>query len=1214
MKTNIQLQSWLQRAAVLLITLAGSLPIVAQEDEIEGGEAFYIYQNDGHFDGFFYDQVKQISFSRLDTLGIEHDQYVSQEIVTADSVYRFMLSAIDSVSLVQPEIKFAKEVRFMRDEGMMAYYQSITKPNDDSFLLRFSGSMPVALQPKVGDVLSCPNLPDYEEAFVGKVKKVRQEGGETVIECGYVEDFSDVFEQFITVEQVRNVQTPEGNKTRRRIAGINPPKRAEGKVDGITLFDFSSTLETSYNFNDNLKFALEAKIGCGMTAQASYKITLLDFYIKTELKEQLTMGLTFSFDGRIEKELDMTIIPGIGKLIERFSKVPFPAAFPILYANLTPQPFTKAEAHLNVSVNTGVNVKAIAQSIELMNSWPFVRMNAENLSIPFLPYHFEPDGEFKVNAALKGSIQTGMKFPIEVGTEDWIKKVTQLKAGATVFAGPKLESELPIRDIVTTDGFYEEMKDTKLDLTLMSIDTELAAVASVWNKKIENKVTHNASFGKYEMTLFPNIEELECDIEGERLNNVKVKYNVDGNVFIPQMLGVGLYQQENKDDENFKKLKKSNYIYRGYFIDTFKEVELTFEDVEPGVYMVRPIILFEIPFLGNKLPEIPVHKVEQLITIASEEMLLNPEEIQAEEEGGQFTIDILTSLDKPITCEVPQSNNKWIKAQVVTGSMNSKELKLTVEENQTDAFRTGLVYVHQEISATEVVEKILTVNQYGGLQLSQSKLEFTKEGGDLTIDILTSYQPITVELGDASTWLSYSLNDRKLTITAKPNLNGNRTATIIISGWDKKKNRKVEVKLTITQKGLVDASIEPTELNFEIAGGTQPVYVAVGNDTEFTDVKVRDKSDTWVTVEKMSSVFNVTVKPNEDEKRTAYVDATFTAKDNNGKTYTVTLTVTINQKGIVQASVTPSELLFDAEGGDREAAITKGDYSHCGAWVEDSAKDWLSVTVEDKGEYAALIATATENKSADDRTGEITVYFSTVPNPQEKDMTKVTLKVTQKGAKEVVQAGISEITVDYHALMEEHSESEFNGKRYSNDSNPDFKGSSVTYYLDDYKRGARNKKWSCETTAKGDGINIKIGYLTEQSFMSNELTNDTVTISIDINGSFDDFVKGEASITSFTLTRDKYTNKEVSGLKAKAFFEKTNSRVNAFYPTWSSVPDSEKDGNDIVIQTKNFSINETYQWHQENHPKDGEYLEIINRTSSQIQNEENYLKLSFKLK
>ena len=73
--------------AVVALMMA-ALPLQAQD-------AFYIYQNDGHFDGFFYDEIQKMSYSKTDTLGIEHDEYVSQIIQTADSTYCIMLSAID---------------------------------------------------------------------------------------------------------------------------------------------------------------------------------------------------------------------------------------------------------------------------------------------------------------------------------------------------------------------------------------------------------------------------------------------------------------------------------------------------------------------------------------------------------------------------------------------------------------------------------------------------------------------------------------------------------------------------------------------------------------------------------------------------------------------------------------------------------------------------------------------------------------------------------------------------------------------------------------------------------------------------------------------------------------------------------------------------------------------------------------------------------------
>ena len=57
----------------LPLCLLALLPLSASAQEtIEGGEAFYIWQNDGHFNGFFYDQVQEIRYSRFDTLNVEH--------------------------------------------------------------------------------------------------------------------------------------------------------------------------------------------------------------------------------------------------------------------------------------------------------------------------------------------------------------------------------------------------------------------------------------------------------------------------------------------------------------------------------------------------------------------------------------------------------------------------------------------------------------------------------------------------------------------------------------------------------------------------------------------------------------------------------------------------------------------------------------------------------------------------------------------------------------------------------------------------------------------------------------------------------------------------------------------------------------------------------------------------------------------------------------
>ena len=1035
MKTNIHLQSWLRRAVLLLIVLTGSLPMMAQQEVIEGGEAFYIYQNDGHFDGFFYDQVKQIRFSRLDTLGNEHDQYISQEIVTEDSIYRIMLTAIDSVSLVQPEIKYAKEVRFMSDEGMMVYYQSISKPDDNSFLLRFNGSMPADLQPKVGDVLSCPNLKDYDEAFVGKVKRVSNSGGEIQVECGYIDDLSEVFEQFVTVEQIRQVKTSEGYQARRRMAGIQPVRRAEGNWEDITIFNFSKHVEGSIGV-DNAKVILGADIGLAAVATAIYKINgLRDFYIKTEVKPHIGMNLNASVDGQIGGEWSLSAIPGFGDLLNNFKRIPFPAVCPVLYIDITPEPFVRAEAHINFALNTGAIAKGLGLGLELKSEAPYIHPTAGLLTalvIPqsaFLPAQLDP--KFSFSAELNGMVQIGLKSPIDIGTMDWLKWVAAANTKATLYAGPKLDGKLPLSlSMFDSSQLFENMKEAELDLTTMSYDLEFVSKGKIfgWDKEI--KKTYNFSLLKYPMKAFPeiDIENMEFDLYGEKKNNIKVNYGTQGNVFLPQWLGVGIYKPENKDDKEFKTLYKYGYRNEKYFLNTFNNVELSFEDLEPGEYTVCPIIKILVPGISDKA--IPAYKGRYQFTVSPLELLLVPDEIQAEEDGGTFTVEILSSFENPVTFDIPESLKQWVKAELVTGSMNSKQLKLNIEANETDAFRTGVIYVRQEVSAQEVFERPLTIKQYGGLQLSKSSLEFQSQGGEESIDILTSYKPITINLNDGLEWLNYSLDDHKLTITAKPNEEGTRKATVFVTAWSDKKGQYVEAKLYVTQKGLVDATIDPTELNFEVQGGTQRVYVVVGDGTEFTDVSVRDKSNKWITIEKMSSLFNVIVATNEDEDRTAYIDATFTTQK-DGKTYTTTLTVAVYQKGAVTIDPNTPQIEFTKS----DFKISPLSYkTRIGSYVKFKVSDirakqrfttlveggpcWY--TLEPKiysypdqdGLYTVLWNITVEPNEWDvDR--EATIRF-TYLDETEENMAIGTLTILQKSSKTLIT--LKEESVNFHSL------------------------------------------------------------------------------------------------------------------------------------------------------------------------------------------------------
>ena len=86
-------------------------------------DAFYIYRNDGDFNGFFYDEVIEIRQSKIGVDSLEYEQWVTQEVVLEDTIYRIPLAAIDSIGFQQPEIKFNPKVRFMERDGYSKYFK-----------------------------------------------------------------------------------------------------------------------------------------------------------------------------------------------------------------------------------------------------------------------------------------------------------------------------------------------------------------------------------------------------------------------------------------------------------------------------------------------------------------------------------------------------------------------------------------------------------------------------------------------------------------------------------------------------------------------------------------------------------------------------------------------------------------------------------------------------------------------------------------------------------------------------------------------------------------------------------------------------------------------------------------------------------------------------------------------------------------------------------
>ena len=329
------------RRSILIFALCSLFlaPLMAQE-------AFYIYRNDSDFNGFFYDEVVEMRYSKFALDSTEYEQYVTYEVVLADTTYRIPLAAIDSIGFQQPEIRLNPNIKFVEQEGLSPYLQYWW--GRVSFV-----DMPESMAPKVGDVLiglptdACADeYGSWGGSFALIVESLEKEGNKLFVNGREVTQISDVFDQYITVEEIGIDK--KGNVIR-RIAGCTPdgfPRKApaasgEGQ---LTLIDFEGTLSREWDLGVVSKLDLTADVGIKLIMRAAYNITWKRFYVKlsrdfiANIKPSIGASMSTSFEG------SMGEIVGLPPIL-------FPAACPVFQTQPRPDIFLRAEGKIEARFN-----------------------------------------------------------------------------------------------------------------------------------------------------------------------------------------------------------------------------------------------------------------------------------------------------------------------------------------------------------------------------------------------------------------------------------------------------------------------------------------------------------------------------------------------------------------------------------------------------------------------------------------------------------------------------------------------------------------------------------------------------------------------------------------------------------------------------------------------------------------------------------------------
>jgi len=629
----------------LVLILLTSLSVTAQQENA----AFYIYQNDGHFNGFFYDEVEKISYSKLDTLGIEHEEFVSQEIITADSTYRIMLSAIDSVGFVQPEVKFNSRMRDMRKEGMIAY---LTGKDNETLELFFLSSMPESLRPRSGDVLVDFDL---NEGFGGKVRTVSTMGDYLYVECDTI-GLRDVFLQFITVEQ--QDQNRYGQLIRRRTAGmpqadidnrdfLRAPYRASDTFEG-NIFNFSLSGHYTVLDSADVTLTIDANIASALTIKGSYNIPLVGaYYIGLTFQNDLTMGLGLTIDAKV------------GEMKERQTpfkaSLPIPAAAPIFELRSVPGLFLKGDAHVKFSADIVKYRKRVWHKLEFNNDW-LPSFNFGDAQLPELDDAIDNAWERDASIEFSGTIMAGIHGPLELGINSWLRKVLDASFGIHSYIGPKLTGamNLSLSNIYKDKlSVYNLYKDTKLALQPCSFDYECTAELNTWLSGKKKVVVADGSvslMSDIELYLFPDFN-LDVSVTASNQDPLHGKLiasiTPSRNIIFPAEVGIGIFRNNELYDSYFTGDQYYDALPAYSQLSSEWKKKKSFEHtftLSPGKYQVRPMF-------QQGIFNIIASPVKDVI-VPGPYISVVPDTVVVGCEGGIIPIDVATNCDSiSINCE-----------------------------------------------------------------------------------------------------------------------------------------------------------------------------------------------------------------------------------------------------------------------------------------------------------------------------------------------------------------------------------------------------------------------------------------------------------------------------------------------------------------------------------------------------------------------------------
>ncbi|MBR0272729.1 MAG: hypothetical protein IJQ59_01385 [Bacteroidaceae bacterium] len=625
----------------------------AHAQTIEDGEAFYIYRNDGDFNGFFYDQVQEMRYSKIDLEGVEHEEYVIQEVLTSDSLYRIPLAAIDSIGFQQPEFKFNPKLRHMDQLGMTEYISAV-----NGLTLTFQSSLPTHLRPQVDDVLVGFTGLLSENFFGGRVTNVSTTGNGIVVTCEALTKMSQLFERFVSVEQVGTDENT--HQVRHRMAGYHSMRRAISDGLSMTLFNYSGNLNISLlpeqaHVFVKLSLSLGVKIGMVMV----YNINGDSFFIKSKLAEDFSLAPSVSVGIKGGGEKSLAVIDGV-------KGIAFPAVCPIFEVRPFPELVVKWDGELKANIALPGLSKSMRQTFTIdSDRTPLMTYEGNEMESP--SQSGSPSlGGLDVGLQFNGSLQVGVKSQVGIYTNSIASVFFDAGMGVDIVIGPKLRGSVEINaeSFDSGDGLYS-MRNTHIGFVPISLDYEAYGKAEFLDWTGDDALKYVWADGNFELLpvidyyMFPTIEG-RTNIYNADNKQIEASMGTDKRmVFWPSSLGLALMDKKLENIVTHQYLGSMSF---GSFGPDQMSAIFPMSGYKPGVYNVVPI-------LGTDGRDLPIKSMKATLQVPP--YLDVDSVVQVPAKGGTFTISANTNGTLGVS-------NEFLKAEKIGNSTVS----ITVPENK----------------------------------------------------------------------------------------------------------------------------------------------------------------------------------------------------------------------------------------------------------------------------------------------------------------------------------------------------------------------------------------------------------------------------------------------------------------------------------------------------------------------------------------------------